>query len=114
MDGLFFSCRSASKLTACFVMKRKCLLEEIRAEMQRRIDVSDWGNGYCSGCPAPTPYRIPYDGIANWTANIAATPRPGCQSLILRVVADVRSEYDLPPEDINEQLLFRQQARRKD
>jgi hypothetical protein len=98
-------------------MKRRCSLAEIREEMQRRIDSSDWGNGYCSGCPAPTPYRIPHDGITNWTANIASTPKPGCESLILRVVADVRSECDLSPESLKDaigRLLFKRQARSKD
>src|ERR1044072_4475402 len=98
-------------------MKRKCSLEEILADMQRRIDSSDWGDGYCSGCPAPRPYRIPYDGIASWTANIASTPKPGCQSLILLVVADMRSECDLLPEgmrDTLERVFFRRQARDED
>ena len=98
-------------------MKRQCTLEEIHAELQRRIDTSTWGNGYCAGWPAPTPYRIPNDGIANWTANIAATPKPGCESLILAVVADVRRECDLPPESVSsmvERLFFRPRARSKD
>ena len=85
-------------------MKRRCSLAEIRAEMQRRIDSSDWADGYCSGCPAPTPYRIPHDGIANWTASFAATPIPGCESLILRVVADVRRECDLAPESLKDTI----------
>jgi hypothetical protein len=97
-------------------MKRCCSLAEIRAEMQRRIDNSNWADGYCSGCPAPTPYRIPPDGIANWTANIAATPKPGCESLIFQVLVDVRNEYDLPSETLRDAigLFFRQQARTKD
>jgi hypothetical protein len=98
-------------------MKRRCSLAEIRAEMQRRIDSSEWGGGYCLGCPAPTPYRIPHDGIANWTANIAATPKPGCESPILKVVDDVRRDYDLPPESVSEvigRFFFRRQVRARD
>jgi hypothetical protein len=98
-------------------MKRRCSLAEIRTEMQRRIDSSDWSDGYCSGCPAPTPYRIPHDGIANWTANIAATPKPGCESLILRVVDEVRRDCDLHSESVGEvigRLFFRRQARAED
>ena len=97
-------------------MKRRCSLAEIRAEMQRRIDNSNWADGYCSGCPAPTPYRIPYDGIANWTANIAATPKPGCESMMLRVVAELRSECDLSPESLKDAIsrLFFRQARTDD
>ena len=97
-------------------MKRRWSLEQICVEMQRRIDTSSWGNGYCSGCPAPTPYRIPHDGIANWTANIASTPKPGCESLILQVVADMRRQYDLPPESLKDAIgrLFFRQARTED
>jgi hypothetical protein len=44
-------------------MKRECTLEEITAEMQRRIEASDWAYGYCRDCTAPMPYRIPFDGV---------------------------------------------------
>jgi hypothetical protein len=76
------------------VMKRLCSLEDIRAEMQRRIGTSAWGNGYCS---APTPYRIPYDGVANWTAHVGAT-----EGFLLGIVAAVRAEYELKPESLTE------------
>lgn len=97
-------------------MKRHSSLTEIRAEMQRRIDSSEWAAGHCSGCPAPAPYRIPNDGLANWTANIAATPTPGGESLILRVVAETRSEFDLPAESLKDAIgrRFFRQARTKD
>jgi hypothetical protein len=81
-------------------MKRRCSLAEIRAEMQRRIDGSDWGNGYCSGCPAPTPYRIPFDGVSNWTATVASTAKPRCEGLVLDIVAALRKECKLKPESL--------------
>ena len=39
-------------------MKRQCTLEEIHAEIQRRIEASDWADGFCRDCTAPEPYRI--------------------------------------------------------
>jgi hypothetical protein len=45
-------------------MKTVASIEEIRAEIELRIDTSTWGRGYCVGCPAPLPYRIVHEGIA--------------------------------------------------
>src|ERR1041384_1045767 len=84
-------------------MKKKVAsVEEIRAEMQWRISQSRWANGYCAGCTAPTPYRIPHDGVANWTAQVGAAAKPGCESLLLEVIASLREEYDLSPESLSE------------
>ena len=83
-------------------MKRQCSLEVIRAEMQRRIESSNWADGYCADCPAPIPYRVPHDGIANWTANVASTTKPECESLMLQVVAAVRQDLDARPEALRE------------
>jgi hypothetical protein len=85
-------------------MKRHCTLEEIRAEMQRRIETSKWANGFCCDCTAPTPYRIPFDGIANWTATVASTAKPGCEGFILDIVAALRSECELRAETLSESL----------
>ena len=81
-------------------MKRQWTLEEIRAEIQRRIEASDWAHGHCRDCTAPEPYRIPHDGIANWTVALAA--KPGCEGFLLDIVAAVRRECDLKPETLSE------------
>ena len=49
------------------------------------------------------PYRIPHDGIANWTAPVA-TAKPGCEGFILEVVASVRKEYDVPAQPFSEAI----------
>lgn len=85
-------------------MKKQCTLEEIRAELQRRIAASGWANGYCRDCAAPTPYRIPHDGIADWTATVASTAKPGCEGFLLSIVAAVRAECDLKPESLAESV----------
>ena len=99
-------------------MKKQCSLEEIRAEMQRRIESSNWADGYCADCPAPIPYRVPHDGFANWMANVASTTKPECESLMLQVVAAVRQDFDARPETLGEavQLLlsWRQSSTRSD
>ena len=82
-------------------MKTLASIEEIQTEIQRRIDRSTWANGYCAGCSAPVPWRIPHDGIANWTAHAGSTERPGCEGFILEVIAAVRQDYDLPPQPLS-------------
>jgi hypothetical protein len=81
-------------------MKKLCSLEELRTKMQHRINENTWAGGYCADCTAPPPYRIPHDGVANWTANIAATAKPGCEGVILQAIAAVRKECDLEPEPL--------------
>ena len=85
-------------------MKRHCTPEEIRAEMQRRIETSTWASGYCRDCSAPTPYRIPYDGISNWTATVASAAKPGCETCLFDIVAALRKECDLNPESLTESI----------
>ena len=82
-------------------MKRYGTLEEIRAEIQRRIETSKWANGYCCDCTAPTPYRIPFDGVANWAATVASTSKAGCEGFLLDIIAALRGEYDLTPETLS-------------
>ena len=86
------------------VMKRQCTLEEIHAEMQRRIETSGWAHGHCRDCTAPTPYRIPFDGVSNWAATVASTAKPGCEGFIFAIVAALRAECDLKPETISESI----------
>lgn len=91
-------------------MKKLGSVEEIRAEIQRRIRESTWASGFCADCAAPTPYPIPHDGIANWIAHAAATAKPGCEGFLLGIVAAVRQEYDLRPKSLAsaiELLLYR-------
>jgi hypothetical protein len=86
-------------------MKVIASIEEIRTEMQRRIDASKWADGYCAGCQAPIPWRIPHDGIANWTADVAPTEKRGCEGFVLGVVAAVRRDYDLPARPLMEAIV---------
>jgi hypothetical protein len=81
-------------------MKKLASVEAIQAEIQRRIRESKWAHGYCADCDAPIPYRIPHDGTANWTANVAATAKRGCEGLLLEMVASARGEYDLEPQSL--------------
>jgi len=89
-------------------------IDDIRAEMQRRIDASTWGSGFCRLCPAPSPYRILNDGIANWTAHVAATAKPGCEGYLLEIVALVRRDYDLPPQSLSEAITEALHGRKPD
>jgi hypothetical protein len=79
-------------------MKTLGSINEIQAEIQRRIDGSSWADGYCASSLAPMPFRIEDDGVANWMAHAASTARRGCEGFVLDVVASVRRDYDLPAQ----------------
>ena len=83
-------------------MKTIASIEDIRAEIQRRIMASTWADGYCASCEAPIPTRIPHDGVANWIAPIPAGAIRGCEGFLLDVVASVRNDYDLPAQPLTE------------
>jgi hypothetical protein len=85
-------------------MKRLCALEDIHAEMQRRIEASDWANGFCRDCVAPSPYRIPHDGVSNWTATVASSAKPGCEGFVFGIIAGLRDECELKPESLAESV----------
>ena len=82
-------------------MKILASIAEIQAEIQRRIDVDTWADGYCAGSSAPTPWRIPHDVTANWMALPGSTERAGCEGFVLGVIAAVRQDYDLPPQTLS-------------
>jgi hypothetical protein len=77
-------------------MKLLASIDDIQAELQRRIDGSTWENSYCAICLAPRPFRTEDDGVANWMALPASTARRGCEGFILDIVMSVRRKYDLP------------------
>jgi hypothetical protein len=83
-------------------MKTIAGTEAITAEIQRRIAISPFANGYCAKCSVPPLYRIEHDGYANWAANIAPTELGGCEGFVVGIIADVRRDYDLAPESTSE------------
>jgi hypothetical protein len=83
-------------------MKTIASIEEIRAEIQRRISASEWASGYGADCEAPIPWRTSHDGVANWTAQTAPTAKRGCEGFLLDIVASVRQDYDLPPQSLSD------------
>lgn len=83
-------------------MKTIASIDEIRAEIRRRIVASNWANGYCGGCDAPLPLRILHDGVANWIAPVPAGALRGCEGFLLDIVASVRHDYDLPAQSLTE------------
>lgn len=76
--------------------KRLATAEEIRAEIQRRIEASDEMDSDCRNCGAPTPVplRVPDQGC-NWT--ILSYPKmiPGWDGVVRKILAEVMREYDL-------------------
>jgi hypothetical protein len=83
-------------------MKTIASLDEIHAEIRRRIAASEWADGYCRDCEAPLPMRILHDGVANWIAPVPAGAIRGCEGFLLDVVASVRHDYDLPAQSMTD------------
>ena len=84
-------------------MKKHCTLKEIHIELKRRVEASEWANGHCRDCEAPTPYRIPHDGISTWTASFAGA-KPGCEGFLLDLVAALRDECELKAESLRDSV----------
>ena len=87
-------------------MKTIASIEEIHADIQRRISSSVWASGYCADCEAPVPWRIPHDGVANWMAHVAPTAKRGCEGFLLDIVASVRQDYHLPPQPLTDAIAY--------
>jgi hypothetical protein len=79
--------------------KKRASADEIRAEIQRRIEASDALGGDCRESKAPTPMLADpaqNDGC-NWTINIVPSYIPGCTGVVAEIVRQVMAEYDLAP-----------------
>lgn len=78
-------------------MPRQVLtVEELQAEMQRRIDASDYLDGDCKECGAPGIYFLqePDENGCNWSPNVYRGPRE-CAPMIRRIVEEVQRLYNV-------------------
>mgnify|MGYP006872416305 CR=1 FL=1 len=82
-------------------MKRiKATSEEIRLEIQRRIDISTQLDGDCKDCRAPSPRSTDPDtnNGCNWTVDVFPGVIPGCLDFVKNVTRTVMAEYELIAE----------------
>lgn len=71
--------------------------EEIRQEIQRRIESSKELDGDCKKCRAPTPRLTDpatNDGC-NWTVDVFPRAIPGCLDFVKAITRIVMAEYEL-------------------
>jgi hypothetical protein len=77
--------------------RRLATRDEIRAEMQRRIDASTDMDGDCRECGAPGINIIlepEKNGGCNWSPSAYRGPRE-CAAVIVRIVAEVQALYNV-------------------
>jgi len=77
--------------------RRRADASEIRDELQRRIEQCLEFNGECRSCQAPVPRRAhpTAQGDPNWVADGLQHLPPGCRSVVVRIVAELRLQYEL-------------------
>lgn len=77
--------------------KIKATSEEIRLEIQRRIESSTELDGDCKDCHAPTPRFTDPDTNygCNWTVDVFPSVIPGCLDFVQNVTRTVMAEYEL-------------------
>ena len=77
--------------------KIKATAEEIRQEIQRRIESSKELDGDCKDCSAPT-HRVT-DPVTNhgcnWTVDVFPGVIPGCLDFVKAITRTVMAEYEL-------------------
>jgi hypothetical protein len=79
--------------------KKRASTDEIQIELKRRIALCDDHDGKCRGCGVPTPRAVtPTDiGESNWKIDGLPDLAPGCFGAILKIVDQMRAEYELLP-----------------
>lgn len=77
--------------------KIKATKEDIRQEIQRRIENSNELDGDCNDCGAPTPiFADPTRNEGcNWTVNVLPRTAPECTGFVKVIIKAVMAEYDL-------------------
>jgi hypothetical protein len=77
-------------------MPKKATVEQIKAEIERRIKASTELDGDCRGCGTPTPRWAPRDKYpSGWSIDVLPSLAPGCEEVITKIVLGVMQEYEL-------------------
>jgi hypothetical protein len=80
-----------------FTLKKRATADEIRADLQERIDRCIARDPKFTGCEAPFPRAVApkHDGAPNWTIDGFYALAPGCFTALVKIVDQARLEYDL-------------------
>ena len=78
-------------------VRRQATAEEIRADLQDRIDRCIARDPKFTGCEAPMPRPVTprHDSAPNWTIDGFSALAPGCFTALVKIVDQARLEYDL-------------------
>lgn len=78
-------------------LKKRATAEEIRADLQERIDRCIARDAKFRGCEAPVPRPVAprVDGAPNWTIDGFTGLAPGCFTALVKIVDQARLEYEL-------------------
>jgi hypothetical protein len=74
------------------MVRKRASGEEIQAEFKRRTALCDDHEGRCCECGSPIPRAVT---PPNWIVDRLPNLSPGCFGAILRIVDQMRSEYEL-------------------
>jgi hypothetical protein len=79
------------------MVRKRAAVEELRAEFKRRIALCDEQEGRCRDCGVPIPRAVTPKKIddPNWIVDGLPNLAPGCFGAILKIVDQMRSEYEL-------------------
>jgi hypothetical protein len=94
-DSLFYN--TDALVDHPVTIKKRATAEEIRADLQGRIERMIARDAKFKGCEAPTPMPIPSrsGGAANWTVTGFPNLAPGCFTALVQIVDQARQEYEL-------------------
>ncbi len=78
-------------------VKKQATADEIRADLQERIDRHVARDARFQGCeaPVPRPVQALEDGAPNWTIDGFTALAPGCFTALVKIVDQARLEYEL-------------------
>ena len=78
-------------------LKKQATAEEIRADLQERIDRCIARDPKFAGCTAPFPRPVAprRHGAPNWTIDGFSALAPGCFTALVQIVDQARLEYEL-------------------
>jgi hypothetical protein len=89
----------AAPMPPPLTIRKRATAEEIRADLQDRIErqARREGNPPVCAAPLPRPSRVDRDGAPNWTVDGFPGLVSGGFGTIVRIVDQARLEYELVP-----------------
>ncbi|MBS0525112.1 MAG: hypothetical protein JSS04_15910 [Proteobacteria bacterium] len=97
MPDMFLQRLDAAVAQHSVTIKKRATAEVIHADLRERIERLAAREPKFRGCAAglPKPLPVHRDGAPNWTVDGFTELQPGCFITLVKIVDQVRLEYDL-------------------